>query len=70
MSAQTDLQDHADAIFAAAAAAVTNTINAEPIGLLNDQPGKKLVDLMVDAIRTAARAEDFSDLGAVDPATV
>ena len=62
MSAAADVQAHADALFSAAASAVSDAIAADPQHHLKDRLGRKLVDTIHRAIDLAALGHDFSNL--------
>lgn len=62
MSSTTEVQAHADAIATAVASTMSAKITATPLRYHRDQLGRKLVVDILDAVRIAASARDFSDL--------
>lgn len=59
MALSETLQDHVDSIFAAAAASVAALTDAR---IVRDRPALNVEDVLVEAVKSAVAAEDFSDL--------
>lgn len=63
MSLTTDIQAHADAIAVAVATSIGAQITATPKAFAADRAGVKLEDAIVEAVKVASAARDYSDIG-------